>query len=279
MFNYNYLVSDTKNNKVALDSLEKEIRESNIIIALDHIINMSTNINIYFKDEISDDEENILTSIINNHEGEPIKDILIQDVNIITENKKTIENGLELPNKFYMSESWVLNIDASEGLQEFYLSKPFPIALLNAKMEITSEMVGDEMEAYVGNPITVGAVTIDASEGDTEIYVNPDSLSYLKIGRFIGVNNELINRIIDVDEINSKLTLEFPLETNLTAGTYLQLIIKIADSLFFNTTQTLDIGSAVPTGQRIPANLPIKIEYYNHSNISKIVMLFVEYLY
>ena len=279
MFSYQYQISDFKNNKVAIDSLEKEIRDSSIIIALDHIEAESDHVNIYFKAELSDDEETTLNTIVANHEGEPIKEAIIQDVNIITENKKTIERGLELPNKFYMSESWVLDVSAGDNIQEFYISKPFPIALLNAKLQVTEDMVGDEMEALMGNPITVGALIANASEGETEIYVNPDSLAYLKIGRFIGYNNEIINRIIDVDTVNSKLTLEYPLDQDLTAGSYIQLVIKIADNLYFNTPQTLSIGSAVPTGQRIPKNLPIKIEYYNHSGLSKTVMLFIEYLY
>lgn len=277
-FNYSYTLEEFKNGIVNLDSLEKEIRDSDILVAL-AFITLNGDVIISFKAELSDNDENILNEIVANHTGEALKESNIVDVNLITENKKTIEHGFELPNKFYMSESWTLDINASEGEQSFYISKPFPISLLNAKLQVTEEMVNDTMEAYVGDPMTVGIVAVDASEGATELYVNPESLAYLKIGRFVGINNQLFNRIIDVDLTTNKIKLQYPIDFDISAYTYIQLIIKIADNLFFNSVQSLDIGQAVPTGQRVPANMPIKIIYKNYSGKSKKVMLFIEYLY
>ena len=99
-FQYTYDLTSFPNNKYSEDSLSKEIQDSAIIISLDYITGYTSNIGIFFKAELSDTDENILDDIISQHQGVPLLVSTIQDVNIITENKKTIESGYDLPNKF-----------------------------------------------------------------------------------------------------------------------------------------------------------------------------------
>lgn len=67
MAEYNY----TK-NPVDVNRLIKEIRTSQIITSLDYINLFGNEISIFFKADLSETDQNILTDIINNHTGEPL---------------------------------------------------------------------------------------------------------------------------------------------------------------------------------------------------------------
>lgn len=67
---YNYLISDTANNLVDVARLNEEITSSTITKALKSIVSNETEITIEFWEQITD--QNVLDSIISNHNGEPL---------------------------------------------------------------------------------------------------------------------------------------------------------------------------------------------------------------
>ncbi len=70
--NYFYSLSEFLNDKVALDKLEKEIRESVIITALDYVSSNHSGCYIWFKEELCTDCSAILNIIVAEHDGEPL---------------------------------------------------------------------------------------------------------------------------------------------------------------------------------------------------------------
>lgn len=74
------LYSFTK--QVDVDRLTFEIQQSLITISLDHITTLGTEVDIYFKSELSSDEAVILAQIISNHVPTPLpsKDVVVPDV-------------------------------------------------------------------------------------------------------------------------------------------------------------------------------------------------------
>lgn len=67
---YTYsILSDTLNNKISSDTLIFNIRESNISISFDYINTTGDILDIWFKDILDIDNQAILTSIVNLHDG------------------------------------------------------------------------------------------------------------------------------------------------------------------------------------------------------------------
>jgi hypothetical protein len=72
---YTYSISgDFPNQKVDINRLTKEIRESDIVTALDYINVSEDDCDIWFKDALSAGDQTILDGIVANHSGEPLPD-------------------------------------------------------------------------------------------------------------------------------------------------------------------------------------------------------------
>ena len=64
--------SDFPNHKVSSDRLSQEIHVSAIVVALDHIDTTEVICTIWFKAELTTDDQDILDTIVANHSGEPL---------------------------------------------------------------------------------------------------------------------------------------------------------------------------------------------------------------
>jgi hypothetical protein len=72
---YNYNILDFPNTKIDVGKLSKEIRESNIVTALDYINTTQTTCDIWFKAELSMlDSTATLPAIIDSHDGERLSE-------------------------------------------------------------------------------------------------------------------------------------------------------------------------------------------------------------
>jgi len=67
---YTYsIATDTLNAKFASDSLEKSIRSSAILTALDYVSALGDDIDVFFKDALSTGDKTILDGLISAHDG------------------------------------------------------------------------------------------------------------------------------------------------------------------------------------------------------------------
>lgn len=71
---YTYNITDFPNDKVNCGKLTTEIRQSNIVIALDYINANPTICDIWFKDSLSEVDTTTLDNIVAAHDGEAIPD-------------------------------------------------------------------------------------------------------------------------------------------------------------------------------------------------------------
>lgn len=60
------------NHKVDIEALKSEIEKSAITVALESLGTLSGNCNVIFKGELSQGEQSVLSTIVANHDGEPI---------------------------------------------------------------------------------------------------------------------------------------------------------------------------------------------------------------
>jgi len=80
---YKYSIrNDTANGAVNLDKLTLEIRNSNIVIALDHIDVSGDDVEMWFKADLDQSDVSVLNSIVAMHDGQPLPGSENADVNI-----------------------------------------------------------------------------------------------------------------------------------------------------------------------------------------------------
>lgn len=117
--------------------------------------------------------------------------------------------------------------------------------------------------------------------GDTSLYVNDTVIDNIKIGYYVGIiddNGDLeLGRVVDKGE--NYLILDKPIEISIIPGTYLTMQAKIIPFYEFDGEDKIEIGKDIPTAQRLPKNIPIRIKYYNKNHTSKKIKIFIEYLY
>lgn len=80
---------------VDVERLTQEIRQSNIVTALDHVSAAGTNCDVVFKSVLSSLDNAILNSIMDKHIPLPLPEVFTQNVNIVN-NKKTLSGRQEV---------------------------------------------------------------------------------------------------------------------------------------------------------------------------------------
>lgn len=275
---YTYNINDFPNDKFSVDRLTKEIQSSVIIISLDFINTSSSEVFIYFKSDLSLNDKNVLDSIIANHSGEPLPENTVQNVKVVVEQPKYIESG-NATQELFCAESLVMDISSGESYKITDFSWPFNIALKSGTIYVTDDMVGDEMIVRIAPNTIIGVCLTDIHVGDTSILVSPTVIENIKYGRYVGLpqKDQELGRVIEVG--SNYLILDHPSDVSANAGSYIGMCAKIIPYLYFNNTQTIEIGKTVSTADRIPKNTKIRLEYKNNNGLTKKVSFFVEYLY
>jgi hypothetical protein len=185
----------------------------------------------------------------------------------------------------YQARTIDLNLPASTGWVSESFSFPFPISLFSAGARVPTVSDGDEVRFEIGPDVVVGAITADAAINDTEITVNATALANCFIGSYIklddGTNTNDGNRIINIDNVNSKLTFETALTNNFLAATptAIKRTVLMIPHLRLTGGQRLVMGESKIGGSYIPANTELKISYNNVSGTSKVFSVVIEYMY
>ena len=283
-YTYTYNISQTPNDKVDTDRLADEIQKSSIIIAIKYIDTSNTIISIVFKSELSDDDELTLDDIIIHHSGDPMLPLVpIVRAEILTEHVKWIESR-EATQNLYAAQSIIIDLSTGESEKIVDIAFPFNIALMSGTLRVNEEMVGDNISIEIGPNTLIGALTQSLNIGDSSIYVSPTVIENIKKGYYISMydldgDGIDIGQVISIDDTNSCLTLVSPSSVSINAGSYLAMMAKIVPYLYFHDINDIDIGKQIPTGQRIPKGIPIRIHYKNDTLIGKKISFFIEYLY
>lgn len=279
---YSYTVDRFLNNKVDVSRLKKEIDEKvDITIACVAVTLQDGVAFIEFKTEISDEEEDNLNAVVAQHSGEPLKQKELLMATIVPENAKYYEKG-DLTQEIYSAETWRMNITNSKIVFTFDFSHPFTKSLLAASFLIRDNMVGDWIEVYMAPETVIGAVTAPAQAGSYILSVNDTVVQNLKIGYFVCTKYGESDGVMHgrVKHIGAQhIELFEPLSVDVNAGAFVRMNIKIVPYMYFDHPQLIRLGDAITTGQRIPANVVMRIVYHNDTGLSKTVSVNTEYLY
>lgn len=277
---YNYLISDTTNNKVALSELEEEIRNSTIVIALDFIDIKSNAISIFFKTDISSKDETTLDGIIAAHDAVPRDDNFL-DVKVLEEDP----NPAKRTNGYFGSETLSIDIPATVGEHTKAFIFPMDIAILSMEYVGIADTVDDSFDICIGTT-TVGAITADVSTSDTIINISPTVAEFAFNGARCelddGTNNDLVGRISNIDKTNLTANIQVsPSNAYLAATpTYIKVGAWVCKNIEIDRSDApIQIGGSKIGGSFVSAGTPIMIHYQNNDGSAKKFRAVLEFLY
>ena len=240
---------------------------------------------IFFKADLSSGDQTILDGIVAAHSGEPLPNaVQIVKSEILTEHIKFVEAG-DTTQGMYAAQSIIIDVSAGESEKIVDFKWPYDIALMSGTLGVSEDMLGDDFTIDIGPNTLIGALIAPLNVGDTSIYVSETVLSNIKKGFYIGLYNAggdtgtEIAQVIDRDDANSALTLSSPSDVSANIGSPIAMCAKLIPNLYLHSIDKIEIGKDLPTGQRIPKNLPVRVHYHNNNSVAKKISFFVEFLY
>ena len=250
---YTYNLSDTLNGKLDNSKLSNEISNSEITVALNSIDTNDDIIYVIFKNALSSDEQNILTTIINNHDG--VSDN-IPDKVIITENKSDVSG-------YYQIRGINAMVKAHTTHEEI-ITWPFNIRILSITLAKTQD--NDLVEATLSENTPVGVLLAHANIGDNYVIVSDTAIENFKVGFRLSIGSEkfLVTKIVQTE---NKIYLDNTLQNAYDEYEPILLTILFTYNPII-TSSEFDIacGFSALGGSLIAANSPLKIKYTNQNS-------------
>lgn len=274
---YSYVETDTLNDAVALGKLECEIKTSSIVIAIEALSTIGSDIHIDFKDVLSAGDETTLTSIVNNHDGVPLGGAL--EVKVLEEDETNRTQG------HYQSRGLEMSIPASTGLHTADFSFNYPISLMSMEYVPEASMDGDYFDATVGPETIIGTITSDVTASDTVINVSQTVLDNIQIGYLVHLddltNKDALTEVTAIDKVAGTITVATGAVNGFAAATptYVKQTVLMAKNIRLSGTVRIELGSTKIGGSFLPANTAIRITYNNISGTAKTFAAIAEYLY
>lgn len=283
-FKYTYTLDDFPNNKIDLDTLQDQVRASAITVSLDYISTIGINVNFFFKADLDTSNEAILDAVVAAHDGTPdSQEIPIVRSEQLIEHIRFVESG-DTTQGLYAAQSLIIDVSTGQSEKTTDFSWPFDIALMSGTLGISNDMVGDDFSVDVGPNTLIGALIQPLNVGDTSVYVSPTVLENIKVGYYFGLyqgpdTGHELGQVHYIDAENNCLQIGIPSDVSANAMSPVSMCAKIIPNLFLHSMDKVEIGKQIPTGQRIPANLPVRVHYHSNNGVAKKISFFIEYIY
>lgn len=293
------------NKRVNSNKLTREIADSSIVIALNHIETTPETCSVWFKDVLSQNDEITLTTIASYHDG-------IDDVPAPSLVKIKEESGDTGGNFSIYPVSILAEANSSTTVNMIW---PFPITALEIKVGIDESQKNDTLDVMVAPDTVIGIITSSSSSNPpawtSQNYVvgdkvtfsnqfgervyscilnttsnqNPSNSSFWKHGFELTVNSTVtqncevgyyikISNGVDVNDLGrviskttSKIYMEKSPLMNFNPGAYILQTIYSLKDYPLGMTSFHRIGEGKIGGSYVPANVIIGVRYKNNNGI------------
>ena len=265
----------TYQKRVNVEALSEEIIKSNITVALDYINTENTYVYIFFKAQLSVEEETLLTVVVGNHDP----DVEIEEPPMIV---KILEDNAD-DSKSFQTMTIGIDVPAASGWCECNHTFPIDISIISCDLLISECHVGDKMEVVVAPDTIIGAITQSVEAEQSEIFVQQSVIDNLFVGYFVdltdGQNVAELGRVIKIK--SNSIVVEKPPTTSFSmeSPTYVRMSIKLFNNWEFPGIGRVDIGDAKIGASLIPANTTIRLRYWNRANEAKRFVAPMDVLY
>jgi len=160
---------------------------------------------------------------------------------------------------------------------------PHPITGLGIGFNSQDIHQGDLITMAVFKNVITGVIIAPVAVGSKTIYVSPTVLLHVNVGYFFklfnGIYQDDLGRVIGIDKVSNKITVELPTVHAFNPGTFVQQTIKMLQDFELGMAGHYDLGGKKIGGSYVPANTPISVDYVNKSNIDKVFLGWTEFLY
>jgi len=190
--------------------------------------------------------------------------------NTVSTKTVTITDNLNGVGGFYKCVPYDMNIAGSTGMQTFsFSSPPYPVQIQLTSIWVKDTNIGDYIEFEEYPNTTVGIITQNASIGDTEFYVLPQSLAHIFIGFKIFIGTYYVGECIEIDTINYKITTSISLSADVLAYSPVKITKTRIGKLELCSAGILKIGERFNASLIAPPNTPCCVNYYNENGVAK----------
>lgn len=139
----------------------------------------------------------------------------------------------------------------------------------------TTDMIGDVVTVIASPETTIGVITSSVSSGNTIFSVNSTVTDNIQRGMSVtiddGVNKENLGRCTAIDKINGTITVATAVTNSYAAGTPIKIGVYVLNGIYFNNTETIDIGLKGMKGKIIDSGVILRVYYTNNSGTSKTI--------
>lgn len=206
---------------------------------------------------------------ISTTESPKIVDIKDDHIMIVKE-ENTPTNG------FYQSicKKWTIPASSGPHNLDFDLFK-FPINLLSTSFVTTNDHIGDKMDAVVAPNTVIGVIIANVAINDIFIYVSSTVLDYIYEGDYVeltdGTNTSNLGVVIDVLKSTNQIKVDIPSTNNFNASTptYVKRTSYYCKDFYIGFPFKYTAGEDKIGGSYIPANILVRLVYYNNSATTK----------
>lgn len=167
----------------------------------------------------------------------------------------------------------------------FNNSLPFATSVLTCHLQVSPDMVGDNIGFTVGANTKIGAITADAAVGVKIVSVTPTVIQYANVGYYLtisdGINSNLCGRVLAIDPVASTVAFEIATTTAFSAASPSGIFItrSYLDPYDLNVSGIHEVGFGKIGGSYMPANTVGTATYINRSSTAKRVTFMMEHLY
>lgn len=210
-------------------------------------------------------------------------------INTIKSNKvKIIEESDGPTQGIYKFKGYTIDIPSGPigNVTTRLYTFPYPITLINGWFIAHDGMEGDCVELTVADNTVIGAIAAPLYSGNTEIIVTSTVIDNLYKGYYVsvtdGVNLDELGQCVDIDIINSKITVETAASNSFSplSPTYVMLAVKVVENFSIPVAnQRYAFAEKKVGGKFLPANIPVNVRYTNYSGNAKTFCYNIEYLY
>lgn len=164
------------------------------------------------------------------------------------------------------------------------ISFPYDVTILQGYFHARLNHIGDSVSCHVAPNAVVGVIEAPVFAGDANVVVSETVTQNMKVGFNMritdGVNNNNLGEIVAVN--GNIFTVENPPTANFSplSPTYVQQTITLVDNLHITVPYVqFTFAGKKQRGKGLPKNVPLVIEYHNHSGGEKDFSYVIEFIY
>jgi len=259
--------------KIDMGSFIEEIKDINIPI--ENLVVQGDNVNIITSLDLTTEQEISVDTLVSEHQGEEIIEVYTEKVKIMEEQYHGLTQG------HFQSCTIDLEIPSETGSTYEDLSFPYPVSLFSSEWLVAENQISDIAEFHIAPNTVCGVLRQPHSSGDTTLYVNDTVFTQadMMLGYYITINGQELGRVIDMDKVNLTITIENPLDTDLSAMTYIMFTVKVVPHWRFSAPGFCSVGESKIGASFVPANTVMRVVYHNITGTSKWFTISLDYLY